>query len=158
MFLSWIFLTSLRKLVVTVITHFGHAVFHVFQRISVPGAASTDNLCQAKYNVSYNLLRLVYQILKCIRTLRFISAYDSLSRSRGSGVCEEWGWNPRCSSYTSSLLRPEQVWELSLLETGTDDLSPATHTCFNTLEGIDGHKGQNWWGWAWCCPWSDEIQ
>ncbi len=40
------FPTSLLQLVVTVITHFGHAVFHVFQRISVPGAAPTNNLCQ----------------------------------------------------------------------------------------------------------------
>lgn len=39
-------LTSLLQLDVTVIAHFGHAVFHVFQRISVPGAAPTNNLHQ----------------------------------------------------------------------------------------------------------------
>lgn len=48
-------LTSLCQLVITVITHFGHAVFHVFQRISVSGAAPTNNLChitciQQKYH------------------------------------------------------------------------------------------------------------
>lgn len=40
------FPTSLLQLVVTMITHFGHAVFHVFQWVSVPGAAPTHNLHQ----------------------------------------------------------------------------------------------------------------
>lgn len=80
-----------------------------------------------------HLLHPVYQILKYHRALYFIFEHDSLSRSHGSGVCEEWGWNLRCSSYTSPLLRLEQVWELSLLETGADDLLPAMHTCFIML-------------------------
>lgn len=47
-------LTSLPQLVVTVIAHFGHAVFHVFQRIPVPGAAPTNNLRQITYDFSTN--------------------------------------------------------------------------------------------------------
>lgn len=37
-------LTSFLQLAVTAITHFGHAVLHVFEWISVPGAAATDDL------------------------------------------------------------------------------------------------------------------
>lgn len=47
-------LTSLPQLVVTVIAHFGHAIFHVFQRISVPGAAPTNNLRRITYDFSTN--------------------------------------------------------------------------------------------------------
>lgn len=55
-------------------------------------------------------------------------ACDSLFRSRGSGVSEEWGWSPRCSSCTSSLVRLEQVLELSLPETAANDPCPGTNT------------------------------
>lgn len=47
-------LTSLRQLAVTMIAHFGHAVFHVFQRISVPGATPANNLRQITHHLSTN--------------------------------------------------------------------------------------------------------
>lgn len=47
-FLFICILTSLLQLAVTAITHFGHAVFHVLQRISVSAAAPANNLQQHK--------------------------------------------------------------------------------------------------------------
>lgn len=137
MYWSRLFPTSFLELVVTVITHFSHAIFHVFQRVSVPWAAPTNNLCQTEliqHKLQETQSRNPGSVLVpnshggtaelcALRTLR-----DSLFRSRGSGASEEWGWNLRCSSCTSSLGRPEQVWELSLRGTDTDALWPGMTT------------------------------
>lgn len=47
-------LTSLLQLQVAAIAHFAHAVLHVFQRVSVPGAAPANNLPQTTYHLSTN--------------------------------------------------------------------------------------------------------
>lgn len=45
-------ISSLLQLAVTVITHFGHAIFHVFQRVSVSTAAPANNPATAMTVVS----------------------------------------------------------------------------------------------------------
>lgn len=71
---------------------------------------------------------------------------DSLFRSRGSGVCGEWGWNLRCSSCTSSLVRLEQAWGLFLPESAADDLWPRKETHTKTEKHTKTHYG-DWWQW-----------
>lgn len=134
------FPTSFWQLVITVIAHFGHAVFHIFQWISVPGAAPTNNLRQKKNNPkNRNEKNMSFKMVLAKDTIcgilpdRYMPVQestwrDSLVHSHGSGVYEEWGWNLRCSSCTSSPVRLEQVLALSLLATDAGDLWPGRST------------------------------
>lgn len=161
------------------VTHFGHAVFHVLQWISVPGAASTNNLLwQRRKNIKQSLKTLAAfhtdsQVLMCLADYRlqtsisffpdilfvktefsipqYLRVNDLLFHSCGSGVCEQWGWNLQCSSCTSSLVRQEREWELFLPEKAKDDLWSARHA-----ETISASSKQtagsytSYWTLLWC--------
>lgn len=103
--------TSLLELAVTVVTHFGHVVLQVLQRVSVPGAAPTHNLSKARPRLGHvrtlkhtqvrpqttvhsshiilhktMLLGNIAIPLKHFHSM-CVCERDSPSRRRGSGVC-----------------------------------------------------------------------